>query len=133
MASKKPIVQKLFIREHYRVLLVNEPESYRALLGILPADVSLLTEATAPVDLIQVFVTSKQELEAQLPELPAHLKPNGLLWVTYPKGTAKIPSDINRDSIREYASTLNLKAVAMVTIDDTWAALRLKVEEPPVQ
>jgi predicted CoA-binding protein len=128
MAVKKPIAQKLFIKEHHRVLLINEPENYRALLGVLPADVSLLTEVTAPVDLIQVFVTSKKELETQLKDVTVHLKPNGLLWVTYPKKTAKIQSDINRDSIREYASTLNLKAVAMVAIDDTWSALRLKVE-----
>jgi len=129
VASKKPITQKLFIKENYRVLLINEPENYRALLGVLPANVSLLTEATAPVDLIQVFVTSKKELETQLKDLTAQLKPNGLLWVTYPKGTAKIKTDINRDIIREYAITINLKAVAMVSIDDTWSALRLKIDE----
>ncbi len=49
-----------------------------------------------------------------------------MLWVTYPKGTSKVKADINRDIIREYARTIGLEAVALVSVDDTWSALRLK-------
>jgi hypothetical protein len=58
--------------------------------------------------------------------MKAALNPGGMIWVTYPKGTSKIKSDVNRDSIREYAKTLGLEAVAIFSVDDDWSALRLK-------
>ena len=126
--SQKPVAQRLVIKENYKVLLVNEPKGYRSMLGRLPANVAVLTEPTSkPVDLIQVFVTSKKELEDKLAKLKSVLNPKGLLWVTYPKGTSKVKTDINRDIIREFAQTIGLQAVAMVSIDETWAALRLKI------
>ena len=79
------------------------------------------------MDLIQIFLTSKKELEAQLGKLRNLIKPDGLLWVTYPKGTTKIKADINRDSINAYAHSIGLQGVAMISIDDTWSALRLKM------
>ena len=51
---------------------------------------------------------------------------NGILWVTYPKGSAKAKIDVNRDSIREYAQTLGLQAVSLVAVDEKWSALWLK-------
>ena len=77
-------------------------------------------------DFIQLFVTSRSELEAQLKDLKPALKPGGLLWVTYPKGTSKIKADINRDTINQYARSIGLQGVAMISVDDTWSALRLK-------
>ncbi len=125
--SDKSVAQKLLIKENYRVLLVNESKDYRAILGELPPNVTILTEPAGSVDLVQVFITSKKELEANLENLKSVLKPNGLLWVTYPKGTSKVKADINRDIIRENAKTVGLEAVAMVSVDDTWSALRLKI------
>ncbi len=57
----------------------------------------------------------------------ASLKPGGLLWLTYPKGTSQFKVDINRDSIRAYAESNGFKTVAMISVDETWSALRLKV------
>ncbi len=124
--SDKSVAEKLLIKSSYKVLLVNAPEGYQSILGDLPPQVVMLTQTSESVDLIQVFITSKAELEKQLQKLKSLLKPRGLLWVTYPKGTSKIKSDINRDSIWKYAQTLQLQAVAMISIDDTWSALRLK-------
>ena len=59
--------------------------------------------------------------------LKPSLKPQGLLWVTYPKGTSKMKVDVNRDIIREYSETIGLKTVAQIAIDETWSALRLKI------
>ncbi len=52
-------------------------------------------------------------------KLKGVLTPKGLLRVTYPKGTSKVKADINRDSIREYAMSQGLEAMAMVSVDDT--------------
>ena len=127
--AEKTIVQKLLIKEGYRVLVVNSPQGYVASLAELPSGVIVATglESAGPFDLIQTFVSSQAEFEAQLSGLEALLKPKGLLWITYPKGAAKIKSDITRDTIWRYAKTVDLEGVAMVAVDDTWSAMRLKL------
>ena len=57
----------------------------------------------------------------------AVLKPGGILWVSYRKGTSRIKTDIHRESINTYAAGLGLKGVAIIAVDEDWAALRLKV------
>ena len=124
---EKSLAQKLLIKEGRSVLFVNQPEGYAARLGELPQGVVVLSAPTTPADIIQVFVASKKELEEQLPRLKPALRPNGILWVTYHKGTSKIKTDINRDSIAAYAPSIGMEGVAMVSVDDDWSALRLKV------
>lgn len=121
----KTLAQKLAIKPEQTVLLVNAPAGYKGTMGELPAGAKFLKSAAA-ADAIQVFVNSKQELEAQLTTLKALLRPNGMLWVTYHKGTSKVKTDINRDTIAAYAQSIGLRAVAMIAIDEDWAALRLK-------
>ena len=125
--SEKTVAQKLLIKQGRTLLLVNPPKGYKSLLGELPKGVRLVKAPTQPVDVIQVFVANRSELEKQLPRLKAALAPNGLLWVTYHKGTSKIKTDIHRDSINAYARSIGLEGIAMISIDEDWSALRLKV------
>jgi hypothetical protein len=122
----KTIVQKISIKRGSKFLLVNPPEGYTARLGVLPSEVHLLSQASSPVEAIQVFAANHGELEAQLHQLKPLLSLNGMLWVTYHKGTSKVKTNINRDTIVAYAKTLDLHGVAMISIDEDWSALRLK-------
>lgn len=123
---EKSNAQKLQIKENDNVLVINAPEDYIRLLGELAPKAALLNKASEPADVVLFFAASRKELEAQLPDLKTTLKPKGILWVSYPKSTSGIKADINRDSIREYGKTIRLEAVALVALDDTWSALRLK-------
>ena len=125
--SEKSVSQKLLIKPGYSFLLINPPRGYRELLADLPENVSIVEQTSAPVDVIQFFASTQQELDEQLSRVKALLKPKSLLWVTYPKGTSKIPSEINRDSIVETARGVGYEGVAMVAVDKDWSALRLKV------
>jgi hypothetical protein len=122
----KTIAQKLSIKPGNRFLLVNPPDGYLARMGALPGGAILLNTSEALVEAVQVFVENRLELEKQLPRLKELLAPNGMLWVTYHKGTSKVKTDINRDSINAYAHSIGLEGVAMISIDDDWSALRLK-------
>ena len=123
----KTIAQKLLIKENYRVILLNQPTGYQAKLGELPQNVTVLEGTAESADLIQIFLTTRLELEENLGNLRARLKPQGLLWITYPKGTSKVETDLNRDIIRGYVESNGFKAVALVAVDDTWSAMRVKV------
>lgn len=125
--TDKSVAERLLIRETYRVLLPNEPGGYRSRLGKLADGATIITAPSQPVDLAQIFVTSEQELMTRLPGVKPALKPNGLPWVTCPKGSSRLKADINRNTIREYARSIGLEAVAMISMGDTWSALRLKI------
>jgi hypothetical protein len=125
--SDKSIAQKLFIKPGNKFLLVNPPAGYIAQMGQLPEGTILLSDSSCLVEVIQVFVTNRLELEAQLSQLKDLLAPKGMIWVTYHKGTSKVKTDINRDTINAYAGSLGLQGVAMISIDDDWSALRLKL------
>jgi hypothetical protein len=127
VVSDKSIADRLLIKKGYTVLVLNAPTGYRAQLEGLALNVALFTTpADQPADLVQLFVTSAEELDARLTGLRKLLKPRGLLWITYPKGTSRIKTDINRDTIRSYVRTFGWEGVAMVSVDETWSALRLK-------
>ncbi len=125
--SEKTVAQKLSIKPGSKFLLVNPPAGYAGQIGELPSGASLLSQGSGPVEAIQVFVANRLELEAQLTSLKPLLKSRGMLWVTYHKGTSKVKTDINRDTINTYARSLGLQGVAMISIDEDWAALRLKL------
>jgi hypothetical protein len=125
--SDKSIAQRLSIKPGTKFLLVNPPQGYLAQMGALPQGAVLLSVSSSPVEAIQVFVANRLELEAQLPKLKGLLAPKGMLWVTYHKGTSKVKTDVNRDTINAYAHSIGLEGVAMISIDDDWSALRLKL------
>jgi hypothetical protein len=124
---EKSVAQKLMIKEGHKVLFINAPDGYEKTLGKLPEKVEVLVNTENNIDVIQVFLTTQAELETHLGLLPGLLKPTGILWISYPKSTSKRPVDINRNTINEYAMSLGLQGVAMIAIDNTWSALRLKI------
>jgi hypothetical protein len=126
-ASTKSIQEKLQVKPGRSFLLLNPPPGYNKLFGKLPSSVTEATAASKEVDVIQIFVDSRKQLEKELPKLKSKVAPKGMIWITYPKGTSAKKSDINRDSIAEYAASIGLEGVAICAIDDDWSALRLKV------
>jgi len=123
----KSVAEKLWIKAGFTICLFNAPENYEAVLGKLPEGVTVVNKLVNPVDLIQVFMDNRQALEEQLPKIKPLLSPDTILWVTYHKGTSKIKTDINRDTINAYAKTLGLVGIAIISVNDDWAALRLKI------
>jgi len=125
--SDKSVAEKLQIKPGRSVLLMNPPASFEVLLGPLPEGVILLQEEKQ-ADIIILYTLNQVELEAQLGQAKGLIRQGGMIWVAYYKGTAKVKTDIHRDSINAYARTLGMVGVAMISIDQDWSALRLKVE-----
>jgi hypothetical protein len=124
--SEKTVAQKLLIKPGYKVLFWQAPEDYATWLGEIPADVKILKDFAETPDLIQLFVADRQALEEQLTRVKPILSQKTILWVTYHKGTSKVKTDINRDTVNAYAKTQGLEGIAMVSVNDDWAALRLR-------
>ncbi|KKL89361.1 hypothetical protein LCGC14_1316020 [marine sediment metagenome] len=109
--------------------MIHPPENYNILLGKIPKDVTFHSESEKNLDMIQIFIRNRKELEDLLPRMKPKLKPDGKLWVSYLKGTSKSKTDINRDSLREYSKSIGLKTIGLVSIDKDWSSMRLKIND----
>jgi len=72
------------------------------------------------------FINNNEEFLTYLKNDLKNIEPDSILWFAYPKGTSKIKTDINRDSIRETAEGFGITTVAAISIDETWSALRFR-------
>jgi hypothetical protein len=127
--SKTPLARKLGIGEASRVLLVDPPESYPDLVEPLPVGVVFETGATRTVDIAHVFVTKKEDLARQLAALRKALRPDAVVWVSWPKKAAKVPTTITEDTIREIAFPLGLVDVKVCAVSEVWSGLKLVVRK----
>ena len=73
-----------------------------------------------------VFITNNKEYLSFLNEDLKNIEPDSVLWFAYPKGTSKIKTDINRDTIRTTGEEFGITTVTAISIDDTWSALRFR-------
>ncbi|SHG31135.1 Protein of unknown function [Flagellimonas flava] len=119
-----PLAKKLGIKSGHSILLYNEPSHYLVLFETLPADVTFQKDATGEVDFIHIFCTSLNELMEIAPRYKAVLKKDGLLWVSWPKGSSKIHTDLKRDAIREFMLSTGLVDVKVAAVDQDWSGLK---------
>jgi hypothetical protein len=123
------LAKKLVIKPHYRILLLNAPRGYRELMGELPDGVTITTEGDGSFDMVQAFAGQRDDLAAVAPQAIQAVKPDGLLWFSYPKKTGKIASDLSREVTWEVIAPLGWRPVTQISIDETWSALRFKPGE----
>lgn len=124
--SESALAKKLKLKAGQRAAVFNAPEGYLNALRPLPEDLELLDHANVQVDWAQLFVRSKSELDKLAPQVIAALKPESLLWISFPKGTSKIQTDLTRDKGWDTLQQANLKWITLVSVDETWSAFALR-------
>lgn len=122
--SGKPIWQKLGLDPKHRVLVRGAPSDYAALVGLRTRDLTLAAPRGA-FDIAHVFETSAAALRREIATLSQKLPAAGTLWVSWPKKSAKVATDITEDTVRAIALPLGLVDVKVCAIDATWSGLRL--------
>jgi len=129
-----PTAKKLRLARGHHVAVLNSPAGYLAQLHPGPADIDTEVQPSQTYDVVQLFVSSADELRRLGPAAIRAVKPDGLLWITYPKGgeprdATDLPATpwwTKRDVLGEITSVTGYKPVALVAIDDTYTALRFK-------
>ena len=127
--SGTPLAKKLGIKDGSKIVLVNPPKNYLQLLAPVPDGVKLLPRVTNGTDLVHIFSTSKKELRSRLRVFLKKLKRDGMIWVSWPKKAAKVPTDITEDTIREVALPLGLVDIKVCAVNDTWSGLKLVIRK----
>ncbi|GJQ35925.1 MAG: DUF3052 family protein [Anaerolineales bacterium] len=126
--SGTPLYKKLgFTTPPLRVLTINVPREYKGWLGELPKGVALASNVTPPIRAAHVFATERGFLDAVLSTLRTKLAQDGFVWVSWPKKSAKVPTDITEDVIREIALPLGFVDVKVCSVSDLWSGLKLMI------
>jgi hypothetical protein len=127
--SGTPLVKKLGIAEGFKILLINAPPEYRALISPLPAAVSFITAANSATNFVHAFTTKRLELARWLPSLRRELPHDALIWVSWPKKSSQLPTEVTEDTIREVALPLGFVDVKVCAVTDVWSGLKLVVRK----
>ena len=128
--AESPLAKKMKLRPGSRALILNAPEGYRRELEPLPKDVQLLERLSGKFDWIQLFVRTEAELEALAPKAIAAMSADSMLWISFPKGSSKIQTDLTRDKGWSSLQHVDLKWVNLVSVNPTWSAFALRTYEP---
>jgi hypothetical protein len=120
------LTQKLQIKPNKKWLFANAPVNYLSSIEPLPDGVTVSYEATGHFDGIQLFVKDSAELASDLPAIVSLLKPETIFWITYPKKTSNIKSDLEMMGNWDEPVKYGLSVVTSVSVNETWTALRFK-------
>jgi len=125
--SGTPLPKKLGIEEGFLVCALHAPGAYRELVRPLPTGVRVSARPSAVTDLVHVFATDREALRGELEGLRPTLRPETPIWVSWPKKSAKVPTDIVEDTVREIALPLGYVDVKVCAVSEIWSGLKLVV------
>ncbi|HVZ67511.1 MAG TPA: DUF3052 domain-containing protein [Patescibacteria group bacterium] len=122
--SSTPLYKKLGIKENSRVIFINEPSDFKESLGELPYYIVAKNKLDGNFDYIHIFSKSKEDLETLFRQAFVHLKKDGALWVSWPKKTSGVVTDLDENIIRGIGLKNGLVDVKVAAINDIYSGLK---------
>jgi hypothetical protein len=121
-------VEKLGYKVGMSAYVEGEPSNYISLLT-LPADVVVtwLPRAKSDMEFVHLFATSAFQLKSKLESVRKRIVPGGVIWVSWPKKSSGVTSDITEDTIRDLALPMGLVDVKVCAVDEVWSGLKLVI------
>ena len=123
--SGTPLVRKLGLKPGHRIAVINAPPDFRTTLGSLPPKAQLSDRLGTDLDAIVAFVEWEKDLRAGFPKLIKSVKPDGMIWVAWPKKSARRPGDMTEDRVRAVALPIGFVDIKVCAIDEVWSGLKL--------
>ncbi|MDB5440474.1 MAG: hypothetical protein JWM33_2901 [Caulobacteraceae bacterium] len=125
--SGRTLAEKLGLKPGMTVLVLAAPEGYGQWIGL---DFGFQTHADdGMVDFVHLFARSQADLDALLPAARRAIRPDGMIWVSWLKQAARIPTDLTEDVIRNRALAGDLVDVKVCAVSDIWSGLKLVVRK----
>ena len=121
--SGTPLPRKLGLKPGMRVLAMNPPAHFRALLADAPGDLAWLAHVV-PFDCAVAFAKSAQELRAIFTKLEPKLAQDGMIWIAWPKKAAAMKTDLDENLVRDIGLDARLVDIKVCAIDSTWSGLK---------
>jgi len=125
--SGTPLPQKLGIKPGLMVVTVNAPANYRRLLGQIPDSVTFSERLKSGSSFVHLFTSRRSEMQKKMSILRDKISDNGAIWVSWPKKSSGISTDVTEDVIREIALPLGFVDIKVCAVDETWSGLKLMI------
>ena len=122
--SPRSLADKLGIRAGTPVILLAPPEGYEATLGQLPAGAGIRKRLAGRAKFIHQFARRRADLAAAFPRLAKALADDGMVWISWPKKTSKLSTDLTEDVVRGLGLPHGLVDVKVCAVDETWSGLK---------
>jgi hypothetical protein len=122
--SGTPLPKKLGIKDGFQVRLMEAPREVTAELKPSLAKCKMARDSTAPLDFAMLFTKSATSLKEEFTQLAKSLAPAGMLWVSWPKKTSGVPTDLNENMVREIGLAAGLVDVKVCAVTDVWSGLK---------
>ena len=127
--SGTPLAKKLGLKPGFRVKTKNAPANYQKLLRPIPNGVQFSTRFRSDIDVCHLFTNRRQELSRSLKQFRDQMKPDGMIWISWPKKSSGVPSEVTEDTVRELALPIGLVDVKVCAVDETWSGLKLVIRK----
>jgi len=127
--SGTPLAKKLGIVAGTRIFLSGAPKNYLALVAPVPEGARIVRKIDDATDVVHLFATERARLAALLRSTLAKLRLDAAIWVSWPKKSSKVPTDITEDTIRELALPMGLVDIKVCAVDEVWSGLKLVVRK----
>ena len=105
-------------------VVINAPTALEKEFVMLGFSISL--DKNSKNENTLLFVNNNKEFIGFLNDQLKNIKPDSIFWIAYPKGSSKIKTDINRDTLRVTSEGFGITTVTAISIDETWSALRFR-------
>jgi hypothetical protein len=126
--SGTPLAKKLGIKPATKLFTVAAPGHYDELLAPLPAGVKRVRKID-DADVAHLFVTARARLDKELRAAVPKMKQDAAIWISWPKKSSKVETDITEDTVREVALPLGLVDIKVCAVDEIWSGLKLVIRK----
>lgn len=113
-------------------MLINVPDGLAEISrfeGLATVERVLPTAPDRQFDYIQVFETHRVALEEMAAALFRVVRPDGMIWISWPKKSSKVPTSITEDALREILLPTGLVDVKVCAVDETWSGLKFMIRK----
>ncbi len=122
------LAQKLQIKSG-RLIVLNVPNGTAEQLTRELPGLTVSTRAAGQAEAVLLFVNSLAEAEKYMPKAGKLVKPGGMLWIAYAKGSSKVKTDVSRDKLWAAVQPFGWQPIRQIALDDIWSAMRFKPAE----
>jgi hypothetical protein len=125
--SATPLLKKLGNKEKQTLYLHRAPEAYFSWLGPLPSDIVVKEKLSGLFDFIHLFVADQKDFQKSFVKAKKCLKPNGMVWVSWPKKSSKVATDLDEKIIRNFGLAEGLVDVKVCAVSEIWSGLKFVI------
>jgi hypothetical protein len=125
--SGTPLPKKLGIKPRFKFAFFELPSDVSRELKKALAHCELAKDGQGLLDFAMIFIRSQAEMKEQFPRYARRLAPAGMLWVSWPKKTSGMATDLNENEVRRIGLLAGLVDVKVCAVNEVWSGLKFVI------